>query len=214
MSRRPSGFTLIELLIVVAIIAILAAIAVPNFLEAQTRAKVVQVKTGMRTVVTALEAYYIDNNEYPNPRYPNPVPSDGSYSLGAWFIIVECMSGHTAGPGIQLTTPIEYISSGGLPLDPFMTYHDLRTMQNWCGRGGIAKGSFWYAADLQHSLNFGVEGVWYWDIAYWLQSPGPNLLQVGWDEANAIYDPTNGTVSGGDIWYVGGKGPGFIPHNL
>ena len=59
------GFTLIELLIVVAIIAILAAIAVPNFLEAQTRAKVSRVLSDMRTVNTALETYKIDNNKYP-----------------------------------------------------------------------------------------------------------------------------------------------------
>lgn len=59
------AFTLIELLIVVAIIAILAAIAVPNFLEAQTRAKVSRVMADQRSYATALETYYIDNNTYP-----------------------------------------------------------------------------------------------------------------------------------------------------
>ena len=59
------GFTLIELLIVIAIIAILAAIAVPNFLEAQTRAKVSRVKADQRSLATGLEAYYVDNNNYP-----------------------------------------------------------------------------------------------------------------------------------------------------
>src|SRR5260221_4163367 len=68
------AFTLIELLIVVAIIAILAAIAVPNFLEAQTRAKVSRVKADMRASVTGLEAYHVDYN-----RYIPPVPRGTAY---------------------------------------------------------------------------------------------------------------------------------------
>lgn len=59
------AFTLIELLIVVAIIAILAAIAVPNFLEAQTRSKVSRCVADMRSIITGLESYHIDNNHYP-----------------------------------------------------------------------------------------------------------------------------------------------------
>lgn len=58
------AFTLIELLIVVAIIAILAAIAVPNFLEAQTRAKVSRTKSDLRSIATGMETYRIDHNKY------------------------------------------------------------------------------------------------------------------------------------------------------
>jgi len=72
--KDSASFTLIELLIVVAIIAILALIAVPNFLEAQTRAKVSRVKADLRTLATALEAYYVDWNSYSyrNGRAENP----------------------------------------------------------------------------------------------------------------------------------------------
>jgi len=59
------AFTLIELLIVVAIIGILAAIAVPNFINAQERAKVGRARSDVRSIVNALEMYRLDNNNYP-----------------------------------------------------------------------------------------------------------------------------------------------------
>ena len=97
MPGNPQAFTLIELLIVVAIIAILAAIAVPNFLEAQVRAKVSRAKADVRSLTTALEAYRVDSTNYP-----------------ATILYY--------GPGlisrlIPLTTPVAYITS--IPIDPF-----------------------------------------------------------------------------------------------
>ncbi len=59
------GFTLIELLFVIAVISVLAAIAVPNFLEAQVRAKVTRAYTDMGMISTALEAYKVDNGHFP-----------------------------------------------------------------------------------------------------------------------------------------------------
>ncbi|MBD3265118.1 prepilin-type N-terminal cleavage/methylation domain-containing protein [bacterium] len=64
------GFTLIELLIVVAIIGILAAIAVPNFLNAQVRAKVAATESNMKAIGTALEMYRLDEGSYPNTYWP------------------------------------------------------------------------------------------------------------------------------------------------
>ncbi|MGC9327271.1 MAG: type II secretion system protein [Candidatus Hinthialibacter sp.] len=94
-SSRPlrEAFTLIELLIVVAIIGILAAIAVPNFLNAQLRAKVSRVMADFRNYGTSIESYILDNNAAP---WDVPCPS-GDHG---W---ASCLS--------RLTTPVAYMSS-------------------------------------------------------------------------------------------------------
>lgn len=64
-ANRLSAFTLVELLIVVSIISILALIALPNFSEAQTRAKVSAVKNNMRVEAQKFEMLNVDTNHYP-----------------------------------------------------------------------------------------------------------------------------------------------------
>ena len=81
MHRKPS-FTLIELLIVVAIIGILAAIAVPNFLNARIRAGLARCEADMKALETAIETYRIDNGKY----------------INSWRLA-------------DLTTPVAYMSS-------------------------------------------------------------------------------------------------------
>jgi prepilin-type N-terminal cleavage/methylation domain-containing protein len=67
MLRSSKGFTLIELMIVVVIIGILAAIAIPNFMGMTNRAKVAQVKSSMHTAQVTVEDFATRNNgQYPN----------------------------------------------------------------------------------------------------------------------------------------------------
>jgi len=64
MKRTKAGFTLIELMIVVAIIGILAAIAIPNFVRFQLRAKAGEAKTNLKGIVVAQESYRAEFDVY------------------------------------------------------------------------------------------------------------------------------------------------------
>ena len=123
--RDRRAFTLIELLIVIAIIAILAAIAVPNFLEAQVRAKVSRAQTDMRALATGLESFRVDNGAYPegtdNPaNYPQALANIlGELAPGYYTFRTRGSAGEQVGRDFRgLTTPIAYAAS--IPSDPFI----------------------------------------------------------------------------------------------
>ena len=200
------GFTLIELLIVVAIIAILAAIAIPNFLQAQIRAKISRANNDLRNIGTALESYYVDHNAYP--------PHNDE-----WWLFI----GHSAITGAGrppewfqpmefLTTPIAYITT--LSADPF-AHAPQDPSYNYPYR---------YIVPTQHSLQqdqdqdplyLGTRRT----MGQWMAwSCGPDLfshiaqelLAIRWGGATVdsfnesfidrVYDPTNGIESSGDIY--------------
>ena len=180
--NRVHGFTLIELLIVVAIIAILAAIATPNFLEAQTRAKVSRAQADQRSLSVALEAYRVDAGRY--PRYKNGL----DYALFAGEAI-------TFTP-VALTTPVAYITS--LPPDVFPGRRSgpfIREPQYFYKHNGsqIYLGKTQYPGHVQDHFTSltGSDRDVHWTV--W--SYGPDLKD---DHGIILYDPTNGTVSKGD----------------
>jgi len=219
------GFTLIELLIVVAIIAILAAIAVPNFLEAQVRSKVSRAKTDMRTLATALETYFVDNNTYVGsagfdsrvtPMTPgltvNQTLNKGVPALNnaAGRITFRAHRAAAAdGKAQSMTTPIAYLTS--LSNDPFA---DTRGSTFGYFNAADAGWITWsYGPDTDEktgngqietkirTLEWPNATTCTFDSFYSPQQSNPSAdLKCG--TANATYDPTNGTNSKGDVWRV------------
>lgn len=104
--RTPRGFTLIELLIVVVIIGILAAIAIPKFSNTKEKAFKASMKSDLRNIATAQEAYIYDFATYYSGAVPgaalNFTPSQGvsitisNVSAGGW----AATSTHTGIPGV------------------------------------------------------------------------------------------------------------------
>ncbi len=185
--RIENGFTLIELLIVVAIIGILAAIAVPNFLNAQIRAKVAKTEGEMRNFVTAQEMYRLDQGSYP-PHH------------------------HTPWQNKYLTTPIAYTST--LPKDIFT---NLKTpdMVAWNLKyGGYHREPIYNSNgevmhNPEHRLQNNPEDVSRAKAGrphvYELWSVGPNQkldYDTGSIQGFTYYDSSNGVLSVGDIVWV------------
>jgi prepilin-type N-terminal cleavage/methylation domain-containing protein len=203
--RRTRGFTLIELLIVVAIIAILAALAVPNFLEAQTRAKVSRAKSDLHALKVALEVYYVDRNAFPQSE------------INGTLRYID-----------QLSTPVSYIGSAKI-LDPFTgkpgdSIAQIATYRYYGFNGlGVLNADSdsgkiispradteemrvrWYALmchgpdRVRNSYKTGpVTGTFV---------KQDNIGTLG-NFVHFVYDPSNGTVSPGEIFLAGGNPTG------
>lgn len=99
--KKQAGFTLIEVMVVVAILAILAAVVVPNLMDNPDKARVVKAKADIQTLEAALDMYKLDNFNYPST-------DQGLESL------VSAPSGEPAAPNWRAGG---YIKS--LPKDPW-----------------------------------------------------------------------------------------------
>ncbi|RJP32883.1 MAG: prepilin-type N-terminal cleavage/methylation domain-containing protein [Candidatus Omnitrophota bacterium] len=181
-----SAFTLIELLIVVAIIGILAAIAVPNFLNARLKAQIARVEAELRAIDEAYTTYRLDNNSYP----PH---AD------------RCKAQHKF-----ITTPIAYLSTS--LIDPFQIQGETMTWEWFCGQYHAEPSAVEGAARIGQAA----PEYWNRNrtAAFFLKSVGPDKdgQIAGGAEFFLPYDISNGLTSKGTIYrpiFGGGVSAGY-----
>ncbi len=216
-SKRFSGFTLIELLIVIAIILILISIALPNFMEAQVRARLTSTRACLHAYRTANEAYNADFRMYvPDVDGGEKIRGGGGtwYSWWARYRRINCDSVGELCSFAMLTTPIPYMKK--LCFDPFLSetgdkragkayslpeytsylsgsgadFNPSRpdTRKWWGERYGLRYAILSRGADLDVDNGD-------WDTLWlYLGSHQHHITQVP-----VIYSATNGTYSNGDL---------------
>ncbi|MEP6494118.1 MAG: prepilin-type N-terminal cleavage/methylation domain-containing protein [bacterium] len=125
MLKLRKGFTLIELLIVVVIIGILAAIAIPKFANTKSKAYVTTMKADLRNLVTAEEAFFADSSKYTGTvgqlKYQNSTGTIApTITTGAGFWSAtnahKQLTGTTCGIGINTTNPVLSTAGEGEPV--------------------------------------------------------------------------------------------------
>ena len=100
---KTKGFTLIELLIVVVIIGILAAIAIPKFANTKSKAVVTAMRSDLRNVATVQENYWVTNRVY----YGGPVPDPSFPFIPTQDVTITIVSATAAGWSAQATSPVK-----------------------------------------------------------------------------------------------------------
>lgn len=218
--KKRNAFTLIELLIVVAIIGILAAIAVPNFLNAQMRAKIARGLSDMRSLSTGIEQLRLDKGVLLVDFWDDDT-AKGQDRMSEIFQGIGGATtndrGGTAGLWAPLTSPISYMAS--IPVDPFFSkIAGADTASNLISADlippycymyadedpaipGLDYGLAWFSPSNRNAQAIGVKHLR--DGEYVIIGAGPDMERGGYSDAQKgmgfPYQASNGLSSHGDI---------------
>lgn len=178
LSREESGFTLVELLVVILIIGVLAAIAIPAFMNQRQQANVATLESNMKNMITAMHTYQLDNENFEGASGTGWTPGISGWlaifrgSPDAAFVGTANTSGHPAdfpsltvdeGVGIGIVSSVSASPTG-------------RSMGEFCIVGNMNNSPFEYT---------GLEDPYRWENAMYFDSrhgtlvPGSELKPSG-----------------------------------
>ena len=200
--EKDVGFTVIELLIVIVIISIIAAIAVPNLMSANIRAKVSGVKADMGSIAIALEDYKIDD---PNRNYPVEPPSP--YGHDEIAVSGQAFDDPSDALGLgKLVYPLDASEPTYLKRiagDPFNDSGE----EEWNGTSGAHNNHYCYFTADANQESSSTEAKYWALVSY---GPDKDLDIVNYSQAKAavdsgtnLYDPDNSITSSGDVVIIG-----------
>lgn len=175
-----SGFTLIELMTVMVILTILASIAMPNFLNAVSRAQMARAISDQELILWALETYHLDNDAYPQNR----------------------VAGAASPPDLTLlTTPFAYLSY--IPADSFLMSNSVKAQDLIRKRSKYLGYSYINFLQMNDGQRMPLSPYGYGGNAnYSLFSVSPQIEETQvWpvDQPITVYSPSNGLFSAGFI---------------
>lgn len=191
MAKRKPGISLLDLVVVLIILGILAAIAVPNYWTAKTRSGICTLNAALRDAAIGLNAYFVDHGAYPPPADDNGNILAGTGALSGYIPTHILPYTTYSGPSPAFDEPCQETDWSTIPEEVYPSFRGETYRYAVTPGGCFILASNGPDEELDIDLQVYVDpekGNCDWE--YFLWEMGGNRL---------LYDPSNGTFSNGDI---------------